>query len=152
MRGLISGRGKPGVAFAADTALGHNKALPFLGEIGQNLPGRIVFYQSAHRDDQNNVYRVFPGPVVAGAVPAPLGRVMLAVFHIEQRAVATRGDEDDVPAPAAVAAVRPPVRDEFFPPEAHATLPAVAGLDQNFCLVNEFHLKVNLKSPSIPLC
>jgi len=51
----------------------------------------------------------------------------------------TAGLEDDITALAAVAAVRAASGDVFLPAEADASPAAVAGLDKDLDLVNEFH-------------
>jgi hypothetical protein len=48
--------------------------------------------------------------------------------------------EDDVAAMAAVTTVRAAVGDEFFLPETHLAITAGTGLDEYFCLINEFML------------
>jgi len=51
--------------------------------------------------------------------------------------VALRADHDDVAAAPSVAARRTAAGHEFFAPEGHAAVAAVAGFDTNFCFINE---------------
>jgi hypothetical protein len=69
---------------------------------------------------------------------------------VDQRVVALRADHDDVAAAAAVAARGAAAGNELLPPEGHAAVAAVAGLDANFCFIDEHTCIRNLclASPS----
>ena len=49
------------------------------------------------------------------------------------------GDQPDTAAIATITAVRPAQRDELLATEADAAVAAIAGGDQDFCLVYKFH-------------
>ena len=68
---------------------------------------------------------------------ATLALVFRVVAEMDQRVVALRTDHDDIAAMAAVAARGSAARNELFAPEGHAAVAAVAGLDANFCFINE---------------
>jgi hypothetical protein len=54
--------------------------------------------------------------------------------------VALRTDHDDIAASAAIAATWTTAGNELLPPEGHAAVAAVAGLDANFCFIDEHGL------------
>ena len=92
------------------------------------------------------------GAVRAGAVAA-LGRAeMLGVAEIDQRIEVVFGDEDDVAALAAVAAVRAAELDELLPPERDHAVAAVAGAQVDLGLVEKFHDGVIQKQKRGPAC
>lgn len=52
------------------------------------------------------------------------------------------GAQDDAAAVAAVAAVRPAAGYEFFTPERHAAVPALAGLDADYSFIHKTHMSI----------
>ena len=68
---------------------------------------------------------------------AALRLVLGVVAEMDQRVVALRADHEDIAATAAVAARGTAAGNEFFAPEGHAAIAAVASLDANFCFINE---------------
>jgi len=68
---------------------------------------------------------------------APLRLMFRVVAEVDEGIVALRGDHDDVAAVTAVAAGGTAAGDEFFAPEGHAAVAAVAGFDANSCFIDE---------------
>ena len=64
---------------------------------------------------------------------------MLGVAEVDQGVEVVFGDEDDVAALAAVAAVRAAELDEFLPPERDHAVAAVAGAEVDLGLVEKLH-------------
>ena len=60
-------------------------------------------------------------------------------LEVQQRGHVRIGVEHEVPAASAVAAVRPALRDVFFPMEGCVTVPAVAGFNDDFRMINKLH-------------
>jgi hypothetical protein len=77
------------------------------------------------------------GAVGAHAVLAALRLVLRVIAEMDQRVVALRDFHDDVAATAAVAARRAAAGHKLLAPEGHAAIAAVAGLDANFCFIDE---------------
>ena len=84
-----------------------------------------------------DVVAVLAGPVRAFAVAAATGLEELLEAEIEKRVEVGVGDEVDVAAGAAVAAVRAAARDELLAAEAHGATAAVAGGDVDVDFVYE---------------
>jgi len=72
-------------------------------------------------------------------VPALLGFEVLLVAIVEEGVEVRHAFQDDVAAPAAVAAVRPAELDILLPPEADGAVAPVAGADINLGLIEELH-------------
>src|SRR5690606_9002930 len=77
--------------------------------------------------------------LAAHAVLAALGLELALVAEVDQGVEVLVGQQPDVAALAAVAAVRPAQRDELLAPEAHAAVAAVAGSDGDFSFVDQLH-------------
>ncbi len=82
-----------------------------------------------------------PAPVRSDPAPLPpFGRAeMLGVAEVDQGIEVVFGDEDDVAALAAVAAVGSTEFDEFLPPEGDHAVAAVAGAEVDLGLVEKLH-------------
>ncbi len=70
---------------------------------------------------------------------------MLLVAVIDQRVEVVGGDQDDVAALAAIAAIGPAEFDEFLAAKAHRATPAVTALQIDLALVEKFHGLVDMK-------
>jgi hypothetical protein len=64
---------------------------------------------------------------------------MLLIAEIDQRIEIGDAFGPDIAAAPTIAAIRPAEFDEFFTPEGHAAIPAIAGADVDFGLIEEFH-------------
>jgi len=81
-----------------------------------------------------------PAPVLSEGPVAALRRAeVLGVAKVDQGIEVVFGDEDDVAALAAVAAIRAAELDEFLTPECDHAVAAVAGAEVDLGLVKEFH-------------
>jgi len=70
-------------------------------------------------------------------VLAALRFVLGVIAEVDQSIVALRGNHDNVAAAAAIASGRTAAGHELLAPKGHAAVAAVAGLDANFCFINE---------------
>ena len=125
------------VAAPAAPALRDHNALVRLLEVMHQLARLHVVERSAHRNLQRDRSAIQTGAVRAHAVLAALPLVLRVVAEMNQRIVPLARLHDDVAATAAVATRGPPARHELLPPEGHAAVAAVAGLDPNFGFINE---------------
>ncbi len=78
-----------------------------------------------------------PALVRAFAVASALRLVFGIEAEMHQRVMPLAGFHDHVSALAAVAARRSAARNIFLAAKGHAAIAAVAGLDPNFCLIDE---------------
>ena len=65
--------------------------------------------------------------------------VVVLVLVVEKRAQVPIGADDDGATSAAVPAIRPPLGDEFFPPETYASDSTVACFELDLCDINKLH-------------
>ena len=89
------------------------------------------------RDAQDDALAVLAGAALALAVLAVPGDEFALVAEVHQGGHVAVGLKDDVPAAAAVAAVRPAGRNVFFAVEGHRPVPALTGADFYGYLVNK---------------
>jgi hypothetical protein len=138
-RGTVGRRLVAGIAAPAHAAFQQHDALPFICEIGENR--FLVLGQDlrADRHFYHQVVRALAGAVLAHAVTAALRLEVLCVAKIDQGVEAGNRLEHDVPALAAVAAVRTAILDEFLSPEADRAGAAGAGLHVDLGLVEKMH-------------
>ena len=101
------------------------------------LAGGVVVEQGADGDFEDEVLAGGAGHVGAEAVAAALGLMLRVEAEVDERVVGERGGHEDVAAVAAVAAGGSAAGNEFFPPEGHAAVAAVAGLDANFGFIDK---------------
>ena len=137
--GLMCGRFEVSVAFSADAAFGCYEDLSGFGQVGQNFSGFKVFDDGSRRNNYDQVFRAAPGSVVAGAMPAVFGKLMLLVFQIQQGMVASVCTDNDITALAAVSAVGSAFGNKLFPPETYAACSAVSTPHIYLCFVNKLH-------------
>jgi hypothetical protein len=135
--GLVDGGGKVLIAAASATTFGDDDA--FIGgfEIVDQLARVLVEERGADGNLEDDGVAVEAGAVGAHAMLAALALVLGVVAEVDEGVVALRADHDDVAAVAAVAAGGTAAGDEFFAAEGHAAIAAVAGLDANFCFIDE---------------
>ena len=118
-------RGKMLVAVPADTAPKQHLFLLRLVHVGGHgavLPQK----DGAHGHFDQKILAPFAVAAVGAAVAAAFRRVLAVKAEVQQGMHVGVGVQDDIAAVAAVAAVRAPVHDEFFPVERHAAVSAVA--------------------------
>src|SRR5579883_2282400 len=127
------------VAVAAVTALGEHDPLADLGEVGEQRLVVLLEDLRAARQAQDDVLALGAGALAAHAVMAGLGLEVLGVAVVDQGVEAVDALDDDVAAAPAVTAVRAAELDELLAAKADAACAAVAGADEDFGLVEEFH-------------
>ena len=69
-----------GIALTPDAPSGYDKGLTQFGQISQDLAGFKIFHNGSGRNNNLQVLRAAAGAVIAGAVAAIFGHVMLLVF------------------------------------------------------------------------
>ena len=127
------------VAEAALAALGEQRHLFVLREVGDRLAAVLVADLRAHRHAQPDVLgrgAVLVGAAAALAVPCD-ELALVAVVH--QRVDVAVGHRPDAAAATAVAAVRAAPRNELLAPERRRAVAAVAGSDLDARFVDELH-------------
>jgi hypothetical protein len=128
------------VAAAATAALGDDYTLVGILEVVDQLAGFLVIKRGADGDLEDDVVAVRAGTIGAHAVLAALRLVLGVVAEVDEGVMALGRRHDDVAATAAVAAGRAAAGDKLFAPEGHAAIAAVAGLDPDFCFIDEHKL------------
>ncbi len=137
--GLVDTGGEVLVATPAAAALGDDDLLVWFLEVVDQLAGVLVVKGRPDWHLQEDGVAVGPAAVGSHAVLAALRLVLGVIAEVDQGIVTLRGDHDDVAATAAVAAGRSAAGNEFFAPEGHAAIAAVAGLDAYLCLIDEHY-------------
>jgi hypothetical protein len=96
-----------------------------------------IIDNGANRNRQFNIMAVASGSIAPLALPAALRFVLRVVPEMKQGVVMFAGNQDDIAAPASIAAARPASRNVLLAAERKASITAVAGLhlDDNF--INE---------------
>src|SRR5438045_1680374 len=128
-----------GVAKAAIAALEQHHARAGLIDIGDQR--FIVFFVdlSPDRHFEDRVGAVRARHFFPHAVAAILRRDMLLESVIDQRIEIFRSFRPHIAAPPAVATIRPTEFDELFAAERNTTVPAAAGADIDFSLIQKLH-------------
>src|SRR5262249_15234220 len=129
------------IAEAAVAALQQALALARLGEIEQHLAGLVVDHLGAGGHTQHHVLGVGAGLLSALAVVALPRLEVLLVAVVDQRVESVDAFEDHVAAAATIAAVRAAELDVLLAPERAGAGAAVAALEIDLGLVEEFHRK-----------
>src|SRR5690606_19535668 len=120
-----------GVAPAAAAAPGHHHRVVRVHQVGNVLARGLVFHRGARRNLDDEIPPPAPVPVAALAVLAVFRPVVGLVAEIDERAQARVHLQNDVAAPAAVAAVGPAHGHVLFPAKADDPVAAVAALCEN---------------------
>src|SRR5438094_1718308 len=108
------------------------------------------------RDAQYEVAAIGAGPVGPRPAAPVLGPEMLLIAVIDQRVQIVGRDKDDIAALAAHTAVGPAELDELLAAKAHRAAAAIAALEVDLALIEEFHGSHKLKrerlgrSPRVP--
>ena len=143
--GCAHGRGlEVLVALAAASAPDHQIFVARFRKVGQHMLafGGLLEHERAHGQVEDQILALAP---VALAAHATLPVLRLVVAHdaeVVQAQKARIGAQDDAAAVAAVAAVRPAAGYEFFTPERHAAVPALAGLDADYSFIHKTHMSI----------
>jgi len=128
--------GEGGVAAAAAAAPGGPEPRTRPVEVGEQLTA-LATDQGAHRHGQDTAVAVGALPVVALPVDALAGLLVGMEVVLDERADTRVGDQHDVAAAAAVAAVRAAPRPVLLPVEGGHAVAAAAGGHLNGGLVDE---------------
>src|SRR5579862_4342572 len=152
LAGIGVARRAVGRAFAtriAETAVAAMRQHDALAEFSQIREQRLAIFFVNLRTDrhfEHHVGAVGAMAILAHAAAAVLGHEMLLVAVVDQRVEAVDRLRHHVAAIAAVTAIRPAIFDEFFAPERHAAVAAVAGANVNLGFVEEFHGAESIRS------
>src|ERR1700722_17403033 len=141
--GLVHRCGEASVSAATAPAAGDHKSVVGLGKLENLIGGFVVVDNRSYRDFQNHVTTVPAGFVRTFAMAPALGFVLWIEAEVHQRVVALAGFHDDVATLTAVAAGRSAARNELLPPEGHAAIAPVPGLDSNFGLIDKHGFTTN---------
>src|SRR6185312_1478544 len=133
-RGLVVEVAEPAIA-----AREQYDTLARTGQIGEHDLLAVIEDFGADRHAQHQLLAVCAGTLAAGAAAPVLGAEMLPVAIVDEGVEIVLGDDDDVSALAAVAAVRAAELDELLAAKAHRAAPAIAALQVDFALVEKFH-------------
>ena len=138
-RCTIGGRREIGIAEAAIPALFQHDPLTNLDQIGNQRFAILIENLRTLRHFQHHILAPRTGAVLPHAVHAGSRLEVLLVAVIDQRVEAVDTFDPHIAAASAVPAVRAAELDEFFAPERDATCAAIAGPDEHFSLIKEFH-------------
>ena len=136
-RGAIRRRLEPRVSFARFATLGGDDLISLMRQITQDKVILGVEHQSAGGYLKNQIVAVLARFVRPAAVRAVARLPEFLMRKAREIIDAVAGDDDHAPSFAAVAAVRAAAGDVLLPPEAHAAIAAVAGLDFDLNAVDE---------------
>lgn len=125
------------VAAAAATSAGDDDLFVGAREIVEEFAGVVVVEEGADGNFEEGVLASEAGHVGAETVTAALGLPLRIEAEVDQGVVRERAGHEDVSAVAAVAAGGASAGDEFFSPEGHAAIAAVASLYSNSCFINK---------------
>ena len=136
-RGLARGCRKRPVAPAAPTAPAETNFQPRSIHIFEQQVVFFVINQRSRRDGDNQIVpvgAVLVGPLTTTSVAGDPIVSALFFFVLIHRFI---HDKNYIAAAAAIAAVRPALGNVLSPPKANATVSAIAGLNPDFCFINE---------------
>jgi hypothetical protein len=117
----------------------HEQCVAFVDQVAQLLTRLRFADDGADGHRYVEIFATAAGAAIARARLAVLSLVGSLDAEIRERVDARRRPQIDAAAVAAVAAIRPAERNEFFAPKARAAAAAVAGLHLESCFVDEFH-------------
>src|SRR5262249_22255057 len=112
----------------------------FLTQVGDEQAGVEVVDHRADRDADENVGAIAAGAVAAHSVAAVLGAPVRMILEMKEGVDGVVGEQDDVAAPAAVAAIGSALGNVLLAPEAHAPIAAFARTNEDGGLVDEHGL------------
>lgn len=135
-RGLAAGRGQRRVAEAAPAALRGDVRRAVADHVGEHV-ARAVHHDRAVRHRQDQVRTVLAGAVAALAGLAVGGLAVRGVVVVEQRGHGLVDDEDDIPTPSTVAAVRAAERLELLTVDGGTAVASVTRGDMQLDAVHE---------------
>ncbi len=136
-RRLVAGRLEGGIAAAAAAAGRDQRFLALPGQVGHDGACLGLAHKRAGWNRDAQIRTVGAGLVGAAAVDAPFGPIVYLILERCKRIEPGIDIENDVAAPAAVAAVGPPSGDEFFPPERDDAVAAISSFHIDSCFIEK---------------
>ncbi len=106
-------------------------------EVGHCFAGIQIFDDRADRNAQKRVASGSPGAKVTFAKATLLGFVDFAIAVVKEGGEVRVGDSDNIAAPAAVAAIRPPLGNIFLLAKGDTAMSAITGKYFYFNIINE---------------
>ena len=126
-----------GVAFTAPAPFGGHQTVAVGHKLFDEFPRRLIVYQGAQRDADDQRATDFAGAVLAVAGLAVVGLEEVAPAKIAEGAFVAGGLEDHVTAPAAVAAIGTAPGLVAGSAEAYAAGAAAAAMDRDLRLIGK---------------
>ena len=125
------------IAAAAATALGNDNLLSVTAQVGHHRTGSFIPYDRADRHGDQQIVSIAAELVASLSFAARFRLEKTAITEIDKGIDVSVGNEDDVSALTAVAAVRSAFGHEFFVTETAHTVTALAGLYKNSGSINK---------------
>ena len=125
---LAGGGGKVCIAVAAASSLGDGDG-GVVGQVGDDKAALGVLDDRPQRHLDDEVLGILAVAEACAALAALVGGVLALITEVHQSGEVVVHDEDDVAAPAAVAAVRAAGGHELLTMEAHSAVAALAGME-----------------------
>jgi hypothetical protein len=141
----VDRRGKPGIAAASAPSTCDDDALVRAGEVINFFSGLIVVDDGSDWHFQKYVRTLAASFIRTFTVPSTLGFVFGIEAEVDQGIVALTGLHDDVAALTAVATRGAAARDKLLATKGHAAVPAVAGFDSYFGLIDKHKRSLRIR-------
>ena len=125
------------VSAPTPATFGNGQALAIRGQISDQLIRYRIIDQRAGWYFDDHIRSGFSRHIVLAAASAILGSETRHMPEGRQGVQVSGHFENDIPTPAAIAAIRPATRDELFAVEMDSAISTAAGTNQNTCLINE---------------
>ena len=109
---------------------------PVQEEIRENAPISV----DESKTDVEKVIPVLAMHLLPLSMLSPPGGVGLLISQVKECVQSAGRPAEDMPSPAAVTPIRPPLGHILLPPEAHASSSAVSGLYMNPDKINKLHM------------
>ena len=129
------------IAQPALSAFGETYLLSVLGQIGDDFAGLGITEHGADRHAHDHIVGGLAVTLRAAAVLAFFGLENARVAKLDQRIDIAIRDRKHAAATSAVAAVWAALGNVFFATKRRAAVATLAGVDFNFCFVDEFHIR-----------
>jgi hypothetical protein len=133
----MRGGGKLGVSPAAPPSFCHKEALSGSIEIPELFPSAGVVHYRAHRHHDGEVFAILTVAVGPFPMPSPARLEEAIVAELQQGVDPLGAFQGDITAPPTVPSAGSTTRNELFPAEGNATIPARAAGNMDLGFVNE---------------
>jgi hypothetical protein len=141
-RRTVGARLEMHVTQTAIAALGNQRLLAVLGQVGNGFAGIQVSYHRADRHAQHDVFTALAIAFAALPISATLGAMDSGIAIVNQGIDVAISDGIHAAATPAIATARAALGDGFLTPKGSHAVAAVTGKDLNGCFVDEFHFLV----------